>query len=90
MSESGIKTPEDIQKLYDNGSGGTGKTFDWSNLRDIIRPYILADGLGPDNLGLAVSQLAPWGVDLSSGVETGGFKDKNKVVAAVQAVRATL
>lgn len=47
-------------------------------------------GLGPDNLGLAVSQLAPWGVDLSSGVETGGFKDKNKVLAVVQAVRATL
>ena len=46
--------------------------------------------LGPDNLGLAVSQLAPWGVDLSSGVETDGFKDKNKVLAAVQAVRATL
>lgn len=49
-----------------------------------------AGGLGPDNLGLAVPQLAPWGVDLSSGVETHGFKDKNKVLAAVQAVRATL
>ena len=47
-------------------------------------------GLGPDNLGLAVSQRAPRGVDLSSGVETDGFKDKNKVLAAVQAVRATL
>ena len=76
--------------LLDNGSGGTGKTFDWSHLRDITRPYILAGGLGPDNLGLAVSQLAPWGVDLSSGVETDGFKDNNKVLAAVQAVRATL
>ncbi len=49
-----------------------------------------AGGLGPDNLGLAVSQLAPWGMDLSSGVETDGFKDKNKVLAVVQAVRATL
>ena len=47
-------------------------------------------GLGPDNLGQAVSQLAPWGVDLSSGVETDGFKDKTKVFAAVQAVRSTL
>lgn len=94
-----VSCPEDVAHaqqssadyiLLDNGSGGTGKTFDWSHLRDIIRPYILAGGLGPDNLGLAVSQLAPWGVDLSSGVETDGFKDKNKVLAAVQAVRATL
>lgn len=94
-----VSCPEDVAHaqqssadyiLLDNGSGGTGKTFDWSHLRDITRPYILAGGLGPDNLGLAVSQLAPWGVDLSSGVETDGFKDNNKVLAAVQAVRATL
>ena len=94
-----VSCPEDVAHaqqssadyiLLDNGSGGTGKTFDWSHLRDITRPYILAGGLGPDNLGLAVSQLAPWGVDLSSGVETDGFKDKNKVLAAVQAVRTTL
>lgn len=94
-----VSCPEDVANaqqssadyiLLDNGSGGTGKTFDWSHLRDITRPYILAGGLGPDNLGLAVSQLVPWGVDLSSGVETDGFKDNNKVLAAVQAVRATL
>lgn len=94
-----VSCPEDVAHaqqssadyiLLDNGSGGTGKTFDWSHLRDITRPYILAGGLGPDNLGLAVSQLVPWGVDLSSGVETDGFKDNNKVLAAVQAVRATL
>ncbi len=94
-----VSCPEDVAHaqqpsadyiLLDNGSGGTGKTFDWSHLQDITRPYILAGGLGPDNLGLAVSQLAPWGVDLSSGVETDGFKDKNKVLAVVQAVRATL
>lgn len=94
-----VSCPEDVAHaqqsyadyiLLDNGSGGTGKTFDWSHLRDITRPYILAGGLGPDNLGLAVSQLAPWGVDLSSGVETDGFKDNNKVLAAVKAVRATL
>ena len=94
-----VTCPEDVAHaqqssadyiLLDNGSGGTGKTFDWSHLRDITRPYILAGGLGPDNLGLAVSQLAPWGVDLSSGVETDSFKDKNKVLAAVQAVRTTL
>ena len=94
-----VTCPEDVAHaqqssadyiLLDNGSGGTGKTFDWSHLQSITRPYILAGGLGPDNLAKAVSQLAPWGVDLSSGVETDGFKDKNKVLAAVQAVRTTL
>lgn len=94
-----VTCPEDVTHaqqssadyiLLDNGSGGTGKTFDWSHLRGITRPYILAGGLGPDNLAQAVSQLAPWGVDLSSGVETDGFKDKAKVLAAVQAVRTTL
>lgn len=73
--------------LLDNGSGGTGKTFDWSNLRNVTRPYILAGGLGPENLGQAVKQLAPWGTDLSSGVETDGYKDREKILAAVRAVR---
>ncbi len=94
-----ITCPEDAARaeassadfiLLDNGSGGTGKTFDWSHLNGVTRPYILAGGLGPDNLALAVSQLSPWGVDLSSGVETDGYKDKNKVLAAVQTVRSTL
>lgn len=73
--------------LLDNGSGGTGKTFDWTHLSSVTRPYILAGGLGPDNLTQAVSQLSPWGVDLSSGVETNGYKDREKVFAAVRAVR---
>lgn len=94
-----ITCPEDAARaeassadfiLLDNGSGGTGKTFDWSHLNGVTRPYILAGGLRPDNLALAVSQLSPWGVDLSSGVETDGYKDKNKVLAAVQTVRSTL
>ncbi len=94
-----ITCPEDVARaeassadfiLLDNGSGGTGKTFDWSYLSGVTRPYILAGGLGPDNLAQAISQLSPWGVDLSSGVETDGFKDKSKVLAAVQAVRSTL
>ena len=75
--------------LLDNGSGGTGKTFDWSHLSGVTRPYILAGGLGPDNLQQAVSQLSPWGVDLSSGVETDGHKDREKILAAVHAVRSS-
>ena len=73
--------------LLDSGAG-TGKTFDWAHLKGVTRPYLLAGGLGPDNLRLAVETLRPYGVDLSSGVETDGVKDREKVLAAVQAVRA--
>lgn len=91
-----VSCPEDVQRaeqssadyiLLDNGSGGTGKTFEWSNLRNITRPYILAGGLGPENLAQAVERLNPWGTDLSSGVETDGVKDREKILTAVQAVR---
>lgn len=92
-----ISCPEDAARaesssadfiLLDNGSGGTGQTFDWSHLSGVTRPYILAGGLGPENLALAVSTLHPYGVDLSSGVETGGFKDREKILQAVAAVRS--
>ena len=73
--------------LLDNGSGGTGQTFDWNNLSGVTRPYILAGGLGPRNLRQAVEQLQPYGVDLSSGVETEGVKDREKILQAVAAVR---
>ena len=73
--------------LLDNGTGGTGRAFDWSLLKDMKRPYILAGGLGPENLAKSIQTLHPWGVDMSSGVESGGFKDKEKILAAVAAVR---
>lgn len=74
--------------LLDNGSGGTGQTFDWSHLSAVTRPYILAGGLGPENLAQAVQMLHPYAVDLSSGVETGGYKDREKILQAVAAVRS--
>lgn len=73
--------------LLDNGGGGTGLTFDWTLLKNIKRPYFLAGGLGPHNLEEAVKTVRPWGVDMSSGVETDGIKDKEKILAAVAAVR---
>lgn len=73
--------------LLDNGGGGSGRAFDWSLIRDIRRPFILAGGLGPDNLRKAICRVRPWGVDMSSGVETDGHKDKGKILAAVAAVR---
>lgn len=83
----GLKSSADLI-LLDNGAGGTGKTFDWSLLRGLTRPWLLAGGLGPENLPEALSRLCPWGVDLSSGVETGGAKDPQKIRLAVQTVRA--
>lgn len=72
--------------LLDNGTG-TGAAFDWSLIREMNRPYILAGGLTAENLPDAVCTLRPWCVDLSSGVETDGVKDRAKIVAAVWAAR---
>lgn len=73
--------------LADSGAGGTGTVFDWSLLKKITRPFILAGGLGPDNVGEAIKALAPYGVDVSSGIETNGVKDKQKMAAFAAAVR---
>ena len=72
--------------LLDAGQG-SGKTFDWALLTGIKRPYLLAGGLGPDNVAQAIAALSPWGVDMSSGVETDWLKDADKMAAAVAAVR---
>lgn len=74
--------------LLDNGRG-TGQSFDWSLLNRFGRPYLLAGGLTPENLREA-ARFRPWGVDLSSGVETAGVKDRKKVLAAVAAARQSL
>ena len=75
--------------LLDNGAGGTGTAFDWRLLGELKRPFILAGGLTPENLPAVVESLRPWGVDLSSGVETDGKKDRTKILAAIRAVTAT-
>jgi phosphoribosylanthranilate isomerase len=61
--------------------------FDWELVRGVNRPYFLAGGLSPDNAALAVRSLHPYGVDVSSGIETDGIKDKTKMTAFVNAVR---
>ena len=75
--------------LLDNGPGGTGTTFDWRHLQGFDRPYLLAGGLSPENVEIAVKTLRPWAVDVSSGIETDGKKDYNKMKAFVEAVRAS-
>ena len=72
--------------LLDSGAG-TGNVFDWSILQDVKRPYFLAGGLSPDNVGDAVRLLHPYAVDVSSGIETDGYKDEEKAAAFIAAVR---
>ena len=74
--------------LVDSGTG-SGETFDWSSLAEIRRPYLLAGGLGPDNVRSAVESLHPYGVDVSSGVETDKVKDTEKMKNFVSIVRET-
>jgi phosphoribosylanthranilate isomerase len=69
--------------------GGTGRAFDWAALRGVGPSCLVAGGLRPDNVAAALTSLAPFGVDVSSGVEfpTGG-KDPRLIRAFLEAVRA--
>ena len=69
--------------------GGTGRTFDWTIAREVAgtRDLLLAGGLTSENVGEAISTVHPWGVDVSSGVETDGAKDPKKIVDFAEAVR---
>lgn len=70
------------------GMGGRGETFDWSRVTAVRLPLLLAGGLNPKNVGRAVRELRPYGVDVSSGIELKpGVKDPDKMIAFVQAVR---
>lgn len=72
--------------LLDNGYG-TGQTFDWSFVSGIDRPFFLAGGVNADNVRDAVDKLSPYAVDISSGVETDGYKDFDKMLHFINKVR---
>ena len=81
-----VKSEADLPAI-ESCAAGTGKTFDWSLVRSVQRPYFLAGGLDPDNIADAIAALHPYGVDVSSGIETDGVKDESKMAAFVAAAR---
>lgn len=90
-----VQTKEDLDKvkkcnadmfMLDNGTGGTGESFNWDLLKDFDIPYFLAGGINKDNIDEALD-INPFAIDLSSGVETDGFKDFDKMKYIVEKVR---
>lgn len=72
--------------LFDHGSGGTGESFDWSMLKEVNKPVFLAGGINFSNIDEAL-KMNVYGLDVSSGVETDGFKDREKIKEIVRRVR---
>jgi phosphoribosylanthranilate isomerase len=71
-----------LDRLVAGLQGGTGQSFDWSiagRLSQRGHSFLLAGGLTPENVGQAIATAQPWGVDVSTGVETGGAKDPQKI-----------
>lgn len=72
----------------DKQFGGSGKVFNWSYLTDIKRPYFLAGGIYSGNVQEAIKQCNPFCIDISSGVETNGYKDTKKIIDIVKKIRS--
>ena len=92
-----VRRSEDVQLanvssadyvLLDNGYG-TGQTFDWQYVKEVKRPFFLAGGVNTDNVAQILRDMKPYAVDISSGVETDGYKDYEKMKAFVKAVSST-
>lgn len=89
IDESGVLEAENSKAdmiMFDAGAG-CGETFDWELLQKVKRPYFLAGGLDTENVTEAVKKLKPYAVDVSSGIETDGKKDCDKMKLFVSKVR---
>ncbi|SDH87800.1 phosphoribosylanthranilate isomerase [Desulfosporosinus hippei] len=95
-----VRSPADLKAvetmdckylLFDTYSakspGGTGETFDWTIIDGVKAPFFLAGGLNCSNVLQAIKAVEPFGVDISSGVENAGFKDKAKIREIVSLIR---
>ena len=67
--------------------GGTGEVFDWSSLDEFERPFMLAGGIDSTNVARAIRTVRPYGIDISSGIETNSVKDDEKMKAFTNIVR---
>lgn len=95
-----IRSAEDAQAWLDSGAdmllfdayhgierGGTGEVFDWSCLDGFERPFMLAGGIDSTNVARAIRTVRPYGIDISSGIETEGVKDEEKIKTFTKMVR---
>ena len=73
--------------LLDSGKG-SGKTFDWRLIRnDLKKEFFLAGGINSDNVKKAIEEFDPYAIDLSSSLETDGYKDENKIKEIMEVIR---
>ena len=96
-----IRSAADVEKWIDSSAdmllfdayhkderGGTGEVFDWSSLDTFERPFMLAGGIDSTNVARAIRTVRPYGIDISSGIETNGMKDDKKITAFTKIVKS--
>jgi len=76
-----------LDAYSDKGYGGTGKTFNWELAKSVDKPFFLAGGIHFENAKISIEKAHPYCLDVSSGVETNGLKNRNKIKQIVNLVR---
>ena len=90
-AEAWIDSSADIllfDAYHKDERGGTGEVFDWSSLDAFERPFMLAGGIDSTNVARAIRTVRPYGIDISSGIETNGVKDDKKITAFTKIVKS--